>query len=160
MDRAKKISQAYSQKPWRRELQRIGLFFSILVVLALVAGVNLRVNAEAATIGQRIQEQREMIKDLEYEIINQQALLAELTSAAVMSQRAQELGFRPATSDEITYLVVDGYGGRTPAVLAVEGKSFVQTTTTRLPPEFTKTLFDILLENLSFARLIYENQRP
>lgn len=155
MDRVQKLNQAYIQKPWRTQLQWVGLFLSVLVFLGLIAGVNLKVNAEAATIGRQIQLARVQIDALENEIIDQQALLAELTSATVMKQRAQDLGFKQATSDEIVYLVIEGYEGRTPVALAIEGKSFVPTTTSQLPPEFTQTLLDVLLENISLARSMF-----
>ncbi len=160
MEQTRKIDHAYAQKPWRRQLQQVGLFLAFLVFLVLIAGVNLRVNAEAATIGRQIQQSRVTIEELENEIINQQALIAELTSTTVMNQRAQALGFRQATSDEIIYLVVEGYNGRSPAVLASDGKVFLQTSTTQLPPEYTQTLFDLLLENLSFAKSIFGTNAP
>jgi len=160
MDRSRKINQAYAQKPWRRQLQQVGFFLAVLVLIVLIAGVNLRVNAEAAAVGRQIQLARNKVEELENEIIDKQSLIAELTSIAVMDHRAQELGFRRATSDEIIYLVVEGYGGRSPAVLASDGNSFVLTSTTQLPLEYTQTLFELFLENFSFARSIFGNQAP
>jgi hypothetical protein len=160
MDRKRNKNQAYSQKPWRRQLQRIGLFLAAMVFLGLIAGINLRINAEAATTGRQIQKARITVKELENEITDQQALLAELTSASAMERRALELGFHRAASDEITYLVVDGYEGRSPVRLASDGRRFVQTSVTQLPPEFTQTLFDLFLEKFSAAQSIIGNRKP
>lgn len=160
MDRTRKTDHAFVQKPWRRQLQQVGLFLAFLVFLVLIAGVNLRVNAEAATIGRQIQMARVTVKELENDILDQQALIAELTSASVMNQRAQELGFRRATSDELIYLVVEGYYGRSPASLASDGKEFIKTSTTQLPPEFTQTLFELFLENFSSAKTLLGINAP
>ena len=88
MDRAIKFTQAYYQTPWRKQLQRIGLFLAFLVVCALVAGVYLSVNSRAAGIGRQIQYDRELIDKLEKQIADQQSQLAILTSAAEMEKRA------------------------------------------------------------------------
>ena len=160
MARTRKNNQAYVQKPWRRQLQWVGLFLAVLIFIGLIAGINLRVNAEAATTGRKIQLARITVKKLENEITDQQALIAELTSASAMDLRAKELGFNLAASDEITYIVVEGYDGRSPARLASDGRLFVQTTTTQLPPEFTQTLFELFLEKLSVAQSFIGNKAP
>ena len=160
MEQTRKIDHAFVQKPWRRQLQQVGLFLACLVFIVLIAGVNLRVNAEAATIGRQIQMARVTVEDLENEIINQQALIAELTSASAMKQRALDLGFRQATSDEINYMVIEGYYGRSPAVLASDGNIFLQSSTSQLPPEYTQTLFELLLEEFPFVKSIFNLAIP
>ena len=160
MEQTRKIDHAFVQKPWRRQLQQVGLFLAFLVFIVLIAGVNLRVNAEAATIGRQIQLARVTVEDLENEIINQQALIAELTSASVMKQRALDLGFRQATSEEITYMVIEGYYGRNPAILASDGNVFLQASNPQLPLEYTQTLFELLLDELPFAKSIFGLTTP
>ena len=153
MNRRLKINQAYVQKPWRRQLQLLGLFLAGLILFALIAGINLSVNARAATIGRQIQFDRVEIEKLENEIIKKQSLLAELTSTEEMEKRALEMGFRPATSDEILYLVVEGYYGRRPVILAYEGKSFIPTSNPTLSAEFTQSLFEWIFEITSFPQI-------
>ena len=160
MDRKQNKDQAYVQKPGRRQLQRVGLFFAAMIFLGLIAGINLRINAEAATTGRQIQQARGKVKELENDITDQQALLAELTSASAMEIRAGKLGFQKATSDEITYIVVDGYDGRNPVRLASDGRRFVQTSISQLPPEFTQTLFDLFLEKWSDIQSFVGNRKP
>ena len=65
------IVQAYRQSPWRIQLQVVGLFLLLLVMIALVAGIYLNVTARAATIGRRIQE-------MQFEIQVNQRLNADL----------------------------------------------------------------------------------
>jgi cell division protein FtsL len=160
MDRAIKFTQAYYQTPWRKQLQRIGLFLVFLVVCALVAGVYLSVNSRAASIGRQIQYDRDLIDKLDKQIADQQSQVAILTSAAEMEKRADEMGFHSVNSDEILYLVVEGYNGRTPAVLAVESKAFVPATSPTLAPEFTQSLFDWVQIELSLPSDIFWKNMP
>jgi len=160
MDRVLKIHQAYPLTPWRKQLQTIGLFLVVLVVLALIAGVYLNVNARAATIGRQIQNDRNRIDDLENIIADHQSQLAILTSSSGMATRAQEMGFRQANSDEILYVVVDGYSGRTPATFAVESHSFMQTSSVALSPIFTQSLLDWIHQELSLPSAMFGNDIP
>ncbi len=45
MERVYGLTQAYSQAPWRKQLQLIGIFLVVLVFFALVAGIYLSVTA-------------------------------------------------------------------------------------------------------------------
>ena len=56
------LTQAYRLTPWRSQLQIIGMFLLILVMIALVAGIYLNVTARAATIGRQIQNLHEEIQ--------------------------------------------------------------------------------------------------
>jgi len=142
MDR-RNIIQAYRQAPWRMQMQIIGLFLLVLVFTALVAGIYLNVTARAATIGRQIQEMQAEIlvnRQLNADLETQLALL---TSAEVMARRAEELGFRPAAAGEFFYVVVPGYSGRQPAVLAPPPGPEAASSP-ELPPEFTQSLIDWL----------------
>jgi len=160
MDRVLKINQAYSLTPWRKQLQIIGLFLVVLVVFALIAGVYLNVNARAATIGRQIQNYHQEIEELEFLIADQQAQLAILTSASEMEKRAQDLGFHPATTEEILYIQVAGYNGRTAAVLASESFSNVPASPAVVPPAYTQSLLDWVTQELSLAPFVYGRSRP
>jgi uncharacterized membrane protein YciS (DUF1049 family) len=161
MDRVVKINQAYSLTPWRKQLQLIGLFLVGLVVFALIAGVYLNVNARAATIGRQIQNHRNRMDVLENEIANFQSQLAIITAASSMEERAIEMGFRRAQSDEILYIVIDGYDGRSPAVLASNTKSFISANTPpKLSPAFTQSLIDWIQQELSLPPILLEGVIP
>ena len=56
MEQVKQFKQAYSQTPWRKQLQVIGAFLLVVVVSALVAGIYLSVTSQAATLGRQIQD--------------------------------------------------------------------------------------------------------
>jgi hypothetical protein len=160
MDRVLKITQAYSLTPWRKQLQVIGLFLMVLVVFAIIAGVYLNVNARAATIGRQIQNYHIAIENLEFRIADQQSQLAFLTSASEMEKRAQALGFRHATSEEITYMLVEGYTGRTPAVMASESVAYIPASPAVVSPAFTQSLLDWVAQELSLAPFVFGKVKP
>ncbi|MBM3144310.1 MAG: hypothetical protein FJ010_04915 [Chloroflexi bacterium] len=143
MDRVQQFTQAYSQAPWRKQLQGIGIFLVVLVVILLAASVFVSVTAKTAALGKEIQRNRQEIEELEFEIANMESQLAILTSASVMKQRAIEMGFRPATSEEIMYIHGPGYMGRDHVELAEPA----QPTTATAPvisPAFTQSWVDWL----------------
>ncbi len=93
MDQIDNITQAYSQAPWRKQLQFIGLFSLILVFVALIAGIYLNVSAQTASTGRDIQYMKGQIETLDREIEDMQSQIALLLSDHVMEKRAQSMGF-------------------------------------------------------------------
>jgi uncharacterized iron-regulated membrane protein len=141
MKRSQRLMQAYRQAPWRTQLQWVGLFSAAVIFVALVAGVYLNVTARAATLGREIQDMQNEKLLMEQRIEDMETQLAVLTSAKVMEERASDLGFEPIDKNQVTYVIVPGYGGRETAALApmpgAERGEF-----TFLPPEFTLSLID------------------
>lgn len=144
MHQVQDFAQAYTQAPWRKQLQLIGLFLLIVAFVGLVAGIYLNVTARAATVGREIFDLQNQIDEIERENENLRAQLAELTSSARMAQRAQSMGFYPVTPDETLYLVVPGYEARKPLVLAPARQPTVSSDVRRLPPEFRESIFSWL----------------
>ena len=143
MDRVQNFAQAYSQAPWRKQLQLIGLFSLIVVLTALVAGLHLSVTARAATYGREILEMQTEMEKVELEIADLQAEMALLTASEMMAARARALGFRPVTAEEPMYLLAPGYVERQPAVLAPPRKP-ITFQSAGLPPEYTESIFEWL----------------
>ncbi|MBI3160685.1 MAG: hypothetical protein HYZ26_13890 [Chloroflexi bacterium] len=141
MERSIGLIQAYRQAPWRKQLQWIGLFAAVVVFLALVAGGYLSVTARAAQAGRDVQRLQAQIRDLEQSNESLRTQLAELTSARLMEQRAEELGFVPASPQALTYIPVPGYGGRPGAALAPTRLAGGASQTV-LPREYTMSLFE------------------
>lgn len=148
MDQIDRVTQAYSQAPWRVQLQFLGLFSLGLVFIALVAGTYLNVTARAATVGREIQQMRREIDELEYTNANLQAQLAFINSAVEMEKRAQEMGFSPVGPDEAMFIVVDGYVERHPVILAPYAAP-VTVSTPAMPAEWTESIFDWLQRELA-----------
>lgn len=157
MDRVKTLTQAYTQAPWRKQLQILGLFLLALVSAALVAIIYLSVTTKAATVGRQIMEMQSEIEEMEASIADLETRLAVLRSASTMRRRAQDMGFRPVEREEIEYLVVDGYAPRQGANLAPAPETVVTIAAT-LPPDYTESLFDWLRLRLipALRRLVEE----
>ncbi|RME08289.1 MAG: hypothetical protein D6803_01590 [Anaerolineae bacterium] len=140
-------TQAYVQAPWRRQLRSIGVLLTVVLVLVLLSSLFVSVNARAATLGRQIQRSRQQIEALEFEIAQLRSELAFQTSATNMRQRAEALGFRPVTSDELVYVLVPGYPGRQAVVLAPPAKTVVISRPV-ISPAFTQSWLDWLLAQM------------
>jgi cell division protein FtsL len=141
------ITQAYSQAPWRRQLQWIGLFMLVLIMVAMVAGIYLSVSAQASTAGREIQIMYSEIDDIQRNIEDLESQLAFLASHDEMMKRAEELGFHSLESDEIFYILVPGYINPRQAILAEPSGSSLPIVPT-LSAEYTQSLLDWLRERV------------
>jgi cell division protein FtsL len=141
METVRNLTQAYSQAPWRKQIAFIGLFLLLVVFLALVAGIYLDVTARTATMGREIQFMQREID--EHKLVNAdlETQLALLTSAEVMEQRAQVLGFEPIALGQQEFLFVQGYLPPRQIVLAPPPVP-VQVQAAALPTAYTASLFD------------------
>ena len=145
------LAQTYTQAPWRKQMQFIGLFALILVIIALIAGMYLIISARTTAAGRNIQKIEQRISDLDQEIEDLQAKLAHLNSAGEMIRRAREKGFKPLKADQVLYLPVPGYVKRQPAVLATSTRHPLASAPA-IPPQYTESLFEWL------ARLVANRQ--
>jgi cell division protein FtsL len=159
MNRVTKLTQAYSQAPWRKQMQTLGLFLLVLVLVAVVAGIYLNVTARAATIGREIFGMQSRIEALRLDNANLETRLAMIKSATEMEKRARALGFEPLEQVEITYLVVDGYIPRQQAVIAPPPEPVVVVPAS-LPADYTESLFDWVQESVipSLSRVLEVQQ--
>ena len=139
---------AYQQAPWRIQVQWIGLFLLILLLVASVSGVYLSVSANAATSGREIQYLQAKINNDTLAIANLSSELANLTSAAQMDQRAAALGFQPVEAENETYVVVPGYIAQDTAQLAPP-LGQVMIPPPLLQPSYTESLWDWIMQMLS-----------
>jgi cell division protein FtsL len=139
------LIHAYKNAPWRVQLQFIGIFSLIVVLVALIAGVYLNVTARAATIGREIQDMEANILELQRDNADLENQLGLLTSIRTMERRAEDLGFQPINPAEVLYITVPGYAGRQ-AVSLAPPPGPVAASDSSLPPEYTQTLFDWLKE--------------
>jgi cell division protein FtsL len=152
MRNAQQLILAYADAPWRKQLQFIGLFSLALVMLALLASLYLIVSAQATTYGREIQNMQYTIKDLQRQNADLQAMLAHVSSADVMEQRAEELGLQPAQPEQIVYLAVEGYSGRQPPNLAPPAQP-APLPAPSYSPEFSQSLIDWFIEQAGVVDL-------
>lgn len=149
MDHIDHITQAYTQAPWRRQLQLIGLFSLFLVFIALVAGIYLNVSAQTASTGRDIQYMESQIETLDREIEDMQSQLAILLSDHVMKERAQKLGYEPLIMNQSEFLLVPGYMEQKSVVLAPYTRDEVVEAAT-IPEEYKEPLVDWVKKQMNW----------
>ncbi len=147
MESVKRLTQAYAQAPWRKQVQMIVFFLLILVMAALIAGIYLNISARAVAAGVEIQDLEDEIENAEREIQDLETKLAYLTSNSVMEERARDLGLEPVDPAQIEYLQVAGYPGRQGPALAPPPRPAV-VSSSPLSAEFTESLVDWVWKNI------------
>lgn len=152
MDQIENLTQAYSQAPWRKQLQMIGLFSLVLVFVALVAGIYLNVSAQTASTGREIQYMKSQIETLDREIEDMQSHLALLLSDNVMEKRAQGMGFEPIEMNQSEYIQVPGYHERQAVKLAPYTRPEAIKAPS-MPEEYTEPLVDWIQDHLNWVSL-------
>ena len=158
MEGVNRTTQAYSQAPWRSQLQRAVLFLVCLILIAVIAAVYLNVSAQSVTIGTDVQNMQWNIEQIKRSNEDLDTQLAYLTSATTMEDRAKKMGFQQVQPDQIVYIKVPGYPGRQPVVLAPPPGP-TEASAVVLAPEYSQTLLDWFEKNLlKPAGLIAENR--
>jgi cell division protein FtsL len=143
---ATQIIHAYKQAPWRIQRQWIGAFLLIVIGGAMIAALYLDVTARAAVAGREIQELRSEIMTIQRENADLETQLADLTSTAIMRERALALGYRPVKPGELDYVAVPGFFKPEPDILLA-----AEDTTPRVetqPAEYTQSLLEWLEEQI------------
>lgn len=158
MYRVYKFSQAYSQAPWRKQIQWIGIFLLVLILAAMVAGVYLSVSARSVTVGREIQTMYSEMEIAKREIEDLETQLAVLRASSTMKERAEKLGFHTVTADEIFYIVVWGYSRPTQVTLAGPPSRTVPQAFS-LADEYSQSLLDWIQERILEPGLALEERR-
>lgn len=152
---AQKMVNAYKQAPWRSHIQRLGIYLTILVGLILVAGFYLYVTEKATASGVAIQNLEWEKGRIEREIATMNTNIAYLTSNKIMTQRAEEMGFRSSSPSISLYLPVDGYQARDINELPVN-TSATGLPTNILQPMYTQSIWDMVTTNISISRFSWK----
>ena len=177
MENVQRMTQAYSQAPWRKQVQIIGIFLLALVTTAIVAGIYLNITARTTTIGREIQEMQILVygyhslfttvqpgdampvEELRQDIANLQSQLAYLTSYEVMDARARSLGFQQTAPDEMVYLEIEGYVAPQAVTLAPP-PSPVVVSAAGVSDEFSQPLFSWLADQIQQTARLFGEVKP
>ena len=146
---AAQIIHAYKQAPWRVQRQFVGAFLLVVIVLALVAALYLDLSARTALAGRGIQELQSEITAMQRTNADLETELANLTSSAVMQQRALELGYRPVKPGELDYVFVPGYVAPEPDILLAAADSTIREFA--LPEVYSQSLLEWLDERIKYG---------
>jgi hypothetical protein len=115
MDTYARIGRVFKQAPWRVQTQVVAASAVFFLVMAALGGLYLATATRAATAGRDVQRLEEQKTDLLHELDQLQTDIAAAQSMTRLTKRARELGFVPATPDQVEYLVVQGYPAAPPA---------------------------------------------
>lgn len=137
---------AYKQAPWRVQRQWLGAFLLSVLGLAMIAALYLDVTAQAAIEGRAIQNMSAEMLAVQHGNSDLESKLAELTSARVMEQRAQALGYQRVEPSQIEYVIVPGYSPPAPPILA--SSAMLKPSAPSIPPEYTQSLLEWLQQRL------------
>jgi len=176
MENIHQLTQAYSQAPWRKQMQMIGMILLFLVSAAIIAGIYLNVTARAAAVGRQIQEMQVMvygyhyltgettdaavpIEELEQDIASLHSQLAYLTSYQVMQERAKQIGLSSIDADHILYIEVPGYVERQTTALAPPPEPVIVNASS-VNPEFKESLFDWLGNQIRQTAKYFSEVQP
>jgi hypothetical protein len=176
MENIQKLTHAYEQAPWRKQMYMIGVILLILVSAAIVAGIYLNVTARAAAIGRQIQEMQVRvygyhyltneasdvivpIEELEQRIANLTSQLAILTSYQTMQVRVKDLNLQPIDADHIEYMKVPGYFDRQTTSLAPPPEPVV-VNASAIDPQFKESLFEWVVEQAQKTARFISEARP
>ena len=149
----KRMTQAYRQAPWRIQTQRGVLLLIAAILGASVLWVMVTITIQAAAAGLQIQEYESRQEDLERQIASLRTQIAVLTSASQMEKRAEAMGFQAVKPEDITYMVVPGYTGRSPNIQAPPPGSTIPEPIVK--PAYTQSLWEWLL-----AGILSYNDQP
>ena len=150
MDNVSQIVQKVRQAHWRVQRQWIGLFLLGLVAVSMVAAIYLNITVRATVAGREVQLLRPTLISDQRKNSDLETKLAGLTSVESMQKRAEDLGYRPATPDEITYVFISGYTPKSAVDMSQPtAVPQVQSQTPEIRPEYTESLFDWITRTLS-----------
>lgn len=126
---------------WLTEAQAAAGWAVIIILAALLGAIYLNQASKIAAIGRRVQIEQSQLD--EYKRINGELerLIAEAQALERLNAEALGMGFRPATPDEIEYLVIPDYpvGEAIEPALSQSGHALESAST---PPE---TMLEALL---------------
>lgn len=141
-----RTKQAYKQKPWRIQTQWISLTLLVVSLTVLFVAMNLTVTTKSAHAGVQVRILESEREKLDRAISGNMTYLAQISSANTMQERAREMGYEPATSNNIKYIYLSEYIGRESQPIAIPaGRS--ATTTNSIRPIYTQSLWDWVFEN-------------
>lgn len=103
------LQHTLREGPWRTRRQAVA-FISLGIFVAIIIGaLYLAQAASTSTTGRQLEQLIQQRNQLEQANEQLRAEIAALKSVPRLLARAQELGFVPASRENMEYLVVDGY---------------------------------------------------
>jgi hypothetical protein len=137
--------RAYKQAPWREQTRLLAIGLALVFGLMAMLGLFIFTGAQAAEAGLQVQS---LISERDWwlrQLEAQAATLAEKQSEDWMRNRAAELGFEPASPQDMDYLVVSEIPEEAP--VPPSPTSFLYTQQgVALSPAYRETLLEWILQ--------------
>ncbi len=137
---------AYKQAPWRRQMQVIGGFMLVLVIVATIAGLYLSISGRAAASGRRIQQLEMRAHSLNLEINDLRTRLAQVSSSISLNERINSLNMQTVDPHTAIYLEIPGYNPNLRR--QANQPELPEAQAPKLLPEYTSSLWDWLREKI------------
>lgn len=144
MTTSRHLVQAHRQAPWRLQTQRGILILVVAILGASVLWVMVSVTVRAAAAGLEVQSLEQQQDDYKRQIAALRTQYAVLTSAERMEERALSMGFQPVNPEDITYIVIPGYQGRTSNLQTSPPGAAIQQPLVK--PAYTQSLWEWMLQ--------------
>lgn len=106
--RENKLIHGLRKAPWRTQTQATSIVALSVVVVMVIGSLYLAQATATATAGRDLQSLELRRQELEQQNAQIEAEIAAVKSVPDLTERALEMGFRPATNEEIEYLPVEG----------------------------------------------------
>lgn len=155
MEHIQTITRKYQQASWRTQRQWLGLILLCVVVIGMVAWMYLGVSNEAIATGTEIINLNSEIAANQRTNAHLRTTLAELNSVQTMQERAEELGFKPASLDDVVFVAVPGYSGRAEFRLGGEEELLPESI---ILPAYKETLVEWFAQRLQASKIHGEAQ--
>jgi|Deesub1362A_J573_1020465.scaffolds.fasta_scaffold01477_9 outer membrane murein-binding lipoprotein Lpp len=141
-------TQAYPRAPWREQVRSSGRLMFWAVSLLILGAMYLAVSAKEAELGRQVLTYDAQIEQLERQLDELRTAYARESAPPRMLARASALGMRPARSQEIHFLPLEGYTAQG-EFLAPRPRAAIQGGEPMLPPAYTETWLQIVLRWMS-----------
>lgn len=120
------FKHARNRPSWQPQRQAAWLVILGVMITVTFGGISLSQIANYATTNREIEALIEERDRLEFENEEYRAQIASLQTVPRLLERAQALGYRPATADDIEHLTVDGYNpNRNATVVELQAQEVV-----------------------------------
>lgn len=156
------LRQAYTEAPWRKQVQFAALFLAVLIGIAMLAWIYLSVSSEAVKAGIEIQDMRSYNKHIRQANSDLEAEYALLTSASAMQKRVEGMGMVPLEPASLVYVMVPGYREDTVRLAAPSNAIALVQPNTDSPlmgPEFSQSWIDWLFMKMKEAEPLFRISR-
>lgn len=102
------IRHALNQAPWRDQQQTGTLALAVVIIVSVIGAIYLAQASTTAAAGRRMQDMEAERQALEQQNAQLRAEIAALRSVPRLIIEAERMGFRPATTDDVEYIRIEG----------------------------------------------------